>query len=96
MSSLKGRDRSSPSWVVVSVFRARSGRVWTRVTGVGVQAERPQRSEDVRSGRRRGWRDTDRSRGDSGYRGMWLSGSVFMCRRSEAGPGVRLPVIPSG
>ena len=63
VSSLKGRDRSSPSWVVVSVFRARSGRVWTRVTGVGVQAERPQRSEDVRSGRRRGWRDTDRSRG---------------------------------
>ena len=44
-------------------FRARSGRVWTRLTGVGVQAERLQRSEDVRSGRRRGWRDTDRSRG---------------------------------
>ena len=34
--------------------------------------------------------------GDSGYRGMGLSGSVFMYAEDrEARPRVRLPVIPS-
>jgi hypothetical protein len=35
--------------------------------------------------------------GDSGYRGVWLSGSVFMCAEDQQGKGrgVRLPVIPS-
>jgi len=45
---------------------------------VGVQAERPQRSEDERPGRRRGWRDAGCGRGRASVADVWLSGSVFM------------------
>ena len=76
-------------WVVVSVFRARSGRVWTRVTGVGVQAQRPQRSEDERPGHRRGWRDTGSPPGGQRLSPYVVVGfRLHVCRRSEAGPRV--------
>ena len=54
VSSLKGRGRSSRSRGGGVRFSAVAGRVWACVTGVGVQAERPQRSEDERPGCRRG------------------------------------------
>jgi hypothetical protein len=38
---------------------------------VGVQAERPQRSEDERPGCRRGWRDAGRRREQRGIEGVW-------------------------
>jgi len=57
---------------------------------VGVQAERPQRSEDEQPGRRRGWRDAGCGRGRASVADVWLSGSVFMyAEDQQAGPGVR-------
>jgi hypothetical protein len=58
-SSLKRRNWSGGVVVVVTVLWSFPACLGRGASAAGVQAQRPQRSEDERPGVRRGWRNTD-------------------------------------
>jgi len=82
--------------VVVTIFRLVLGAFGRAAPAVGVQAQRPQRSEDERPGGRRGWRNTDPAESGGEVCGCEIVGfRLHVRRRSVRRAGVRLPVIPS-
>ena len=84
--------------VVVTVFWSFPAWLGRAAPAAGVQAQRPQRSEDERPGGWRGWRNTGPSRERTGAVSVVCSCRVpssWLTKISSGGPGVRLPVIPS-